>query len=907
MTDGPIDVVINDKISPAIEGKLDRIGSKAKVAHSAVERLKAAIASTNIAGLDRVTATNAKLNLMAQQQQAATAKLAIATARLATEQNRTAIAAARLAKENSNAAAAAIRLQQAQNRASSAVKKTADDAERLKRELFPLYDAQQRFNSAMDRANGLLQAGAIDEKTYAAAVLQSKNALLQSTQAVNGYTAAQNRMGKGAQINRMHLNNLGFQLNDIGVSLASGQNPLIVLVQQGSQIAGIASQAGVGLGRLGLEAAKMMARFVPIIAVLGAVVAGFKMIANQAERNEELEAYARSLGATREEIKRLNLDSVTFGDTMRGLWKTIDDASGISTVFSKIGAAVKYVFVGILNIIGTAITSIVALFQAAYDTIFKRANFVDAYTTHLAANQAKVLGFLDTWEKNSADAAKKRIALQLEDEKAAESRATTLRKINAELDNELSRMFMVGAERERQQKLDSIEEQLLGKKITLHAKERAEIEAKVDALTRQAGIARAYTSAIETAVGPAKAYADALGAQAMNANASAVAQQQLERQVNMTKQAYEDSLDPLAELKRGIQEEISLATTRADFREREQLAQQARNDLEAKGIALNDTLNNQIYDLIDARTEALIIQEREDAIFDLTLGKQQAYIRNLEMLEELKRRAGGGVAAQEIIRGNPELDFSGTQLEEDARYERERELYARIEDLRQRDLISEQDAHAARFRIWAEGQKQRLSTASTFFEGLSQLQNSNSKKLARIGKAAAIANTIIKTYESATSAYSAMAGIPYVGPALGVAAAAAAIAGGMANVAAIRAQEAAPGFATGGSYTVGGTGGVDSQMVNFRATPGERININTPAQAKALEKGGSPNITFINQGTPKVFETQVTRDEIRIISRDVAEEVVAEKAPGVVAADMANPNSKTSKSLARNTNASRKR
>lgn len=38
------------------------------------------------------------------------------------------------------------------------------------------------------------------------------------------------------------------------------------------------------------------------------------------------------------------------------------------------------------------------------------------------------------------------------------------------------------------------------------------------------------------------------------------------------------------------------------------------------------------------------------------------------------------------------------------------------------------------------------------------------------------------------------------------------------------------GFATGGSFVVGGSGGTDSQPVRFKATPGERVTIETPAQ-----------------------------------------------------------------------------
>ena len=53
-------------------------------------------------------------------------------------------------------------------------------------------------------------------------------------------------------------------------------------------------------------------------------------------------------------------------------------------------------------------------------------------------------------------------------------------------------------------------------------------------------------------------------------------------------------------------------------------------------------------------------------------------------------------------------------------------------------------------------------------------------------KAGAIAEAIINTYKSATSAYSSLAGIPVVGPALGAVAAAAAVAAGIKNIATIK-------------------------------------------------------------------------------------------------------------------------
>ncbi len=96
-----------------------------------------------------------------------------------------------------------------------------------------------------------------------------------------------------------------------------------------------------------------------------------------------------------------------------------------------------------------------------------------------------------------------------------------------------------------------------------------------------------------------------------------------------------------------------------------------------------------------------------------------------------------------------------------------------------------------------------ITAMGDFFGQVAQLQHSQNNKVAAIGKAAAIAQAMINTYQSATAAYASLAGIPYVGPALGIAAAAAAIAAGLANVAQIRSQNT--NFDVGG-YT--GPGGV---------------------------------------------------------------------------------------------------
>lgn len=143
-----------------------------------------------------------------------------------------------------------------------------------------------------------------------------------------------------------------------------------------------------------------------------------------------------------------------------------------------------------------------------------------------------------------------------------------------------------------------------------------------------------------------------------------------------------------------------------------------------------------------------------------------------------------------------------------------------------------------------------LQGAADFFGGLAQLQHSQNSKLARIGKAAAIAQAIINTYQSATAAYAALAGIYLVGPALGAAAAAAAIAAGLANVAAIRAQPTS--FDVGG-YT-GPGGRLEPAGVVHKGEyvmPQETVRRYGLPAMRAMHAGLLPHERFLGVGMPQ--------------------------------------------------------
>lgn len=154
------------------------------------------------------------------------------------------------------------------------------------------------------------------------------------------------RMGGSAKLAGHHVQNLVFQLNDMVVGLFSGQKPMTVFMQQGTQIGQIAMQAGVGIGGmaralLGLAASAAAAALTnPYLLAAAAAAAlafgAFKLFQSSVKQTGELDRYAQSLGLTKKEMEKLGPVGITVGDTMKGLWKTVSDGLNLGPVFSTL-------------------------------------------------------------------------------------------------------------------------------------------------------------------------------------------------------------------------------------------------------------------------------------------------------------------------------------------------------------------------------------------------------------------------------------------------------------------------------------------------------------------------------------------------------------------------------------------
>ena len=77
--------------------------------------------------------------------------------------------------------------------------------------------------------------------------------------------------------------------------------------------------------------------------------------------------------------------------------------------------------------------------------------------------------------------------------------------------------------------------------------------------------------------------------------------------------------------------------------------------------------------------------------------------------------------------------------------------------------------------------------------------------------------------------------------------------GGQSGGIGIPSNAGSPGFSTGGSFMVGGSGGVDSQLVQFRATPGEQVRVDRRGDQGRRE----PVMVVVTKG--EMFDAHVER------------------------------------------------
>lgn len=266
------------------------------------------------------------------------------------------------------------------------------------------------------------------------------------------------------------------------------------------------------------------------------------------------------------------------------------------------------------------------------------------------------------------------------------------------------------------------------------------------------------------------------------------------------------------------------------------------SDALAKGGSEAATRANELY--AQVQTASAAPRATADTVFAAASVQNQPFGATANRIDP--RQA---VSDQVGLATGQENDAYKLQLEQlEAAHEEAMGLdagyYEAVEAARQAHNDRLNDIDAARA---AAGDVIRQNEAQAVIDGLGTVADAArvfGKKGFAAYKAAAIAQTLISTYSSAQKSYDSLSSIPVVGPALGGAAAAAAIVSGLGQVARIRAQQP-QGFATGGLVTGPGTGSSDS-------IPARLSNQEYVLRAPVVRRIGVGLLDDINEGRASI-------------------------------------------------------
>lgn len=258
--------------------------------------------------------------------------------------------------------------------------------QRLKESYDPLFAAQQRYKTALLEIAAAERLGALSSDAANSARLRQQQILAESQRALTSGS-------RSLRMNIQQSQNIVYQLNDIVVGLASGQAPLTVLIQQGSQLSTVFGPGNGVLGTfkmLGVAIAGILRPFLPFAIAIGAVSLAIKGMNTEARRfgdsklHAEFDKYAKSA----EEAEAI---TVRFSDTFKAFFSVIYDRLSASTlgrvtgsivdtlkewvgtvidVIRQIPGAIYTIFVGSLRSIVAIYRQIPAIFAEIFTDAF---------------------------------------------------------------------------------------------------------------------------------------------------------------------------------------------------------------------------------------------------------------------------------------------------------------------------------------------------------------------------------------------------------------------------------------------------------------------------------------------------------------------------------------------------------
>lgn len=166
-------------------------------------------------------------------------------------------------------------------RAGSAASEMGEAIRRATDQLNEEARSQTRATASLEQGIKATNGAAAATKAYATRLIDVDAHMVEFYAHQKRVAEAHGLAGKGARLQANELLNLSRQFSDIGVTAAMGMNPLMILIQQGPQVADVFAQAAArgvtfraALAGIVADVAPLIATFAPLIAGLAAVAGG---------------------------------------------------------------------------------------------------------------------------------------------------------------------------------------------------------------------------------------------------------------------------------------------------------------------------------------------------------------------------------------------------------------------------------------------------------------------------------------------------------------------------------------------------------------------------------------------------------------------------------------------------------
>lgn len=863
--DERIDIEVIDKVAKSIKPELLGISAAAKNAYTQIAKLKKELGVTGGSGIASATKAAASAERDATRASAERARQASTTAR--------AIDAERIAMDRLRATAA---------RASVNGVRAGSGAN---------LGVAAGSRSTMAAQTAIMRQTSVANREVAATAKEA--AVAQNT-----FATSTAKAGQQAGLARHHLLNLGFQLQDIFVSLASGQKPMTVFIQQGGQIGQIAAQSGVGFLGMAKAIGGVLARFAPLAIGAAAVAGSFSLFNHQLNKENDMKKFAESLGLTAKEIKKLDDVTITWGDTASAVFEVgvsrIASAFGINV--GKISSLWNSMLSGLWTGTKNTFAAIYAVAAAGFDII--RGKISLDPIGDLKRRFADATKFIDDVGKKASDNAKKRIKTQASEiisnrpngpkgsksdaERLAERQAEALRKLRAELGKEqkLLAQNLVGIDATIAERMNSIADSLEGVKIDIFAdqyvKLRTEIEGLVSTIEKEKVIVGAMKSQYDEASKTELDYATNTEALNRLIAKGGDYMDNYKNQLNSLQEAYLDAIDPLRAFNRELDEQSSTLFKMGDAKSIQEYVNSIANTYrdQKKGSIFQQGALNDNGDIVVNGARKLLpeVQAQVDAFAEYL--KEQ---KLSDIVTDIFSSGAGRDSNQFLI-------------------DNYKELYAAIDQMRTGDVRSEEQAARAKQELNLRYNEARVQGVSDMFGQLTSLQDSSVRELAAIGKAAALAQATIDGVLAVQKAL-AQGGPLGIGLAIATGVAAA------ANVAKIAGIGFQKGGYTGDYPAHQSVGAVHGREYVMDAASTARIGVPT---LEAMRNGrlnpapaannNAPKVTVINNAGAAIQVREHSDGELEIMIDNALER----KMGPTFERRLSNPNSRESRAIGTN-------